>query len=125
MDRRTFLKTAAAVPAMAYLPAAEARPVLDVAAIKRVVSGMGIMQGVDSPWVCIVHPSQEQDLRDLAAREQWKGAYADWRKAGKPPMTCREIIDKYRPEVDLTSYTCAEVGSFEGFRFITQERLTL
>jgi hypothetical protein len=116
MDRRDFLKAAAAIPTAAYLPAVEARPVLNAAAIKAAITGYQ-----SGPWYVILHPSQARDLRDIAARERWHTAHLAWRKDGKPPMDCQQILEKYTPihtwDVDVTG----EVGSYEGYRFIESE----
>jgi ABC-type amino acid transport substrate-binding protein len=122
MDRREFLKIAAAVPAAAALPGlAEARPALSLASIK--VALQGIRQGADSDWYAIVHPQQERDLRDLAARERWSGAYRDWRKDGKPLLTYQQILDKYRPFHEWEVGPMDSIGRYEGFRFIQSEAI--
>jgi hypothetical protein len=112
MDRRDFLKAAVAVPVAATLPAAiEAKPLLDAAKIKAAVSALF----PDQDWYVVLHPSQERDLRDLEARDRWHGAHLEWRKAGKPEMTCRAVLEKYRPRAEW------EAGRFDGYKFIESE----
>jgi hypothetical protein len=79
------------------------------------------MWQVDGPWYAIIHPSQERQLRDLAARDRWNLAHLDWRKDGRPPMTCQQILDKYRPIHEWDADFTGEVGSVHGFKFITSE----
>lgn len=118
MDRRDFLKVAAAVPAAAALPAVvEARPVLDLAAAKAAMQKVWSYPSGD--WYVLIHPQQERDLRDLQARERWKVAHKAWRKDGKPPMTCQAVLDKYTPVTEWAwPARQDEIGSYENIRFI-------
>lgn len=115
MDRRDFLKAAAAAPLAAYLPGVEAAPGLNAADVRRAITAPGYQLG---DWYVVLHPQQERDLRDLQARERWAGAQLAWRKDGKPAMTCRQILDKYTPLTELEFPAGADVGIIEGFRFI-------
>lgn len=116
MDRREFLKAAAAVAAASYVPFAESRPALDLATIKGAVEKMwGYTQG---DWYVLVSPSQEQDIRDLAARDRWQFAYRSWRKDGKPELTAQQILDKYTPVSEWSFPQRPEIGSYENIRFI-------
>lgn len=121
MDRRDFLKLAAAVPAAAALPAlAFGEAPITATEIKDAVEKVwGYSQG---PWYIFLHPEQERALRDLQARERWQFAYQAWRKDGRPELTCQQVLDKYAPisEWEFPART-GEVGSFENIRFIEQE----
>lgn len=124
MRRREFLKAAAALPLAASIPAVPEAP-MTATRIKAMIEAFSSDAAAlrpNGPWFCILHPQQERDLRDLAARERWRLAHRDWRTDGKPPMSTRAILDKYRPihawDVDVT-----EVGSYESIRFVTSERV--
>lgn len=119
MDRRDFLKLTAALPAVVALPEiADARPVLTLANFKSAFAA--VRQGQESDWYCIIHPTQERDLRNLAARERWRCAYRDWRKDGRPEMAYQAILDKYRP-IHIWDVDVGEIGSYSNVRFITSD----
>ena len=98
MDRRNFFKIiagVAAAPFVAKLPVAEAAigrgalfsepPIGEFISIDTVQRAKEALtrQGVKGPYICIVHPDAERDLRDIAARERWKNAYRKERIAQK------------------------------------------
>lgn len=119
MDRREFLKIAAALPAVAYLPEAAGEQPITATEIKLAVERMqGYSMG---PWYCFLHPEQETALRDIAAKERWRYAYKHWRKDGRPPLTCQGILDKYTPIHDWEFPARPEIGTYESVRFITME----
>lgn len=120
MDRRDFLKFAAALPAVAAIPQFVGEAPLTVSTLKAAIEAWHVS---DSPWYYMVlHQSQEQALRDMAARERWRSAYQAWRKDGRPEMNGSAILEKYTPvhtwDVDVTNF-----GTYENFKFITTEKL--
>ena len=122
MKRRDFLKMAAAAPLAAYLPAVAAQQSAPTLGALRFAVGQ--MRGYQmGPWFAIVHPDQEQELRDLNARERWRYASRAWREAGKPPMSCQQILAEYTPAASIGFPAQSEIGSYEGFRFITSEKV--
>jgi len=103
MDRRDFLKTAAAFPAAV------------IATLRTGRASMG-------DYVFFLHPKNERDLRDLQARERWQFAYLSWRKNGKPELPCQQILDKYTPASSTWEFQAfAEVGRYDNVRFIQLE----
>ncbi len=127
MNRRDFLRFAAAAPAAACIPAAASKletvyAPLSMAAIERAKAAMvaGYSMG---PWFAFVHSEVERDIRDIAARDRWYYASKAWRADGKPAMSCREILAKYTPASCMDFSGRPEIGTVEGFRFITSERV--
>lgn len=98
MDRRDFLKAAAALPAAAVVPeVVEARPILSASSIRAVINQMMDNAALASSgdYVAFLHPRVHRDLIDLAARDRWREAHRSWRKDGRPDMGPRQIIAKY------------------------------
>lgn len=123
INRRGFLKASVAVSVASAFPAvAEVRRVLDVEAIVGFTQKI-VQKGVGSGWFAIVHPAVEKDIRDMAARDRWKGAFVDWRKDGKPELNCQQILDKYLPIHDCDVGPIDEIGSYENVRFIISDRV--
>ena len=113
MDRRDFLKAAAAAPLAAYLPALGEQPIT-ASSIKAAINAMQDSWALaPNSYVMFLHPTQEKALREIAARSGWEEAYRAWRKDGRPEMTCREIASKYYQRHEW------ETGTFENVRLIT------
>lgn len=118
MNRRDFIKAAAAGAAAVAAPLIN--QLIDASALASVPRFQFVMNGAQLDngfYVCVMHPSCANDLRNMLAREQWAFAYRAWRMDGKPPMSCAGILDRYKPTSKTVDWN-GEIGSFESFRFI-------
>ena len=100
MDRRGFLRAAFGLGAAPFLP----MPVLGNDGPWGFVpiswyAGQRITTDEVGSYIAFVHPNVERDLRDMAARDQWRDAYREWRRAGRPPIEMRDLVAKYSPRV--------------------------
>ena len=83
MNRRDFLKVAAAVVAARALPIpalpveAPAGEWISLDVLRRTVQTLQNNRAfiMNDGWMAIVHPDIERDLIEITARQQWKAAY--------------------------------------------------
>ena len=129
MNRRTFFKIiagAAAAPFVAkllpegvnrFFPEAggasmfQEPPIGEFISIDTVQRAKELLasHAVKGPYVCLVHPDAERDLRDMIARERWKAAYREERITRKKMM---------RPLANN------EIGRIDNVRFVVSRSVT-
>jgi hypothetical protein len=132
MNRRDFLKLAAATPVAAALPASASTAQVppSIAAIK--AATLKALFPADRDYFAIVHPSCWLDIRRMVVRDLWALEYRDWRKtvrAGLQVETLREVMERVHLEAQghwrrLQDWNkSGEIGRIESVRFIQTERL--
>lgn len=113
MNRRSFMKTLFALPVVAALPALWLKA--------KTVLGWKVWceaRVLNENWICVIHPSTEQALREIQARESWDAAWQAYRRAGRPEVAdAREILDRFAPKDEI------EHGRWRGVQFIATSKI--
>jgi len=116
MNRRGFLRSLVALLA----------PILPSVVVAKLVAWKASFgwHRDNENWYCIIHPSQEHDLRVLIARDNWERAYRTYRMYrkvhGTALLDARQIMDgNLVPPV----IPHGEVVNYRGFEYIRARRV--
>lgn len=127
MNRRGFFASLAALAAGALLPVAKVRDQLGARGwIKtRFFTRKVIVFGAEPSYIAYIHPSLERDLREMCARGEWAQAWRAYRVARRENvcgyLPARLVWERFSIPRSLGSV--GEIGSFDGIKIITQERI--
>lgn len=120
MNRRGFLVTLAGLAAAVVAPFAAAK---QLTLADHLVNWKVMLKPavLNDAWVCILHPSEERDLRQMAARSEWQAAWTHARKIGiANKATPQHVLRVFR---EHDPFVAARFGRVEGVRYITSRKL--
>jgi hypothetical protein len=132
MNRRNFIRSAAALAAATALPTPPSKDAIAqaMASLRFVLEENARL--FNDNWMCVIHPSAWVNVREIAARCRWEFAYRRYRIALRDgrceSLDAREILEQFhdRRATDIGSRPLSgELGRIEGIRFITERNLVL